>query len=126
MDGRPLLQVMKMVMTLLAPAAGQVHFQQLEGSLLVAGNLIAILDLDNPEAVQAVEPYTGSFPEMGPPLVHSANVDQRFKNAFQSAKNILQGDDSCIWHLAVLMCLKLASRQTVNICLRELTDLLLT
>ena len=85
---------MKMVMTLLAPAAGMVNFQQLEGALLVAGNLIAILDLDNPEAVQAVEPYTGSFPEMGPPLVHSAKVDQCFKNAFQSAKNILQGESS--------------------------------
>ena len=80
-----------MVMTLLAPAAGRVNFQQLEGALLVAGNLIAILELDNPETVQTVEPYNGSFPEMGPPLVHSAKVDQRFKNALQGAKNALQG-----------------------------------
>ena len=80
-----------MVMTLLAPAAGKVNFQQLEGALLVAGNLIAILDLDNPETVQTIEPFAGSFPEMGPPLVHSSKVDQRFKNAFQGARNILQG-----------------------------------
>ena len=82
---------MKMVMTLLAPAAGKVTFQQLEGALLVAGNLIAILDLDNPETVQTIESFVGSFPEMGPPLVHSSKVDQRFKNAFQGARNILQG-----------------------------------
>lgn len=81
-----------MVMTLLAPAAGRVNFQQLEGALLVAGNLIAILDLDNPETVQAVEPFTGSFPEMGPPLVHSSKIDQRLKSALQGAKNILQGE----------------------------------
>ena len=85
-----------MVMTLLAPAAGKVNFQQLEGALLVAGNLIAILELDNPETVQTIEPFPGSFPEMGPPLVHSSKVDQRFKNAFQGARNILQGNSLCL------------------------------
>ena len=38
---RIFLQVMKMVMTLLAPADGRVRFQQLEGALLTAGDLIA-------------------------------------------------------------------------------------
>jgi len=47
---------MKMVMPLLAPAAGKVNFQQLEGALLIPGNLIARLDLDNPEAVQVPPP----------------------------------------------------------------------
>lgn len=87
---------MKMVMTLLAPADGQVHFQQLEGALLAAGDLIAKLDLDNPAAVQAVTPYKGSFPELGPPLVHSSRIDMRFKAAFQAAKNILQGKLRCL------------------------------
>ena len=86
-----LVQVMKMVMTLLAPADGLVHFQQLEGSLLSAGDLIARLQLDNPAAAQQVTPYNGGFPELGPPLVHSSKVDQRFKAAFASAKNVLQG-----------------------------------
>ena len=85
------LQVMKMVMTLLAPADGLVHFQQLEGSLLSAGDLIARLELDNPAAAQQITPYTGGFPELGPPLVHSSKVDQRFKAALASAKNVLQG-----------------------------------
>jgi len=38
-----------------------------------------------------VEPFAGSFPEMGDPLVHSTKVDQRFKLALQAAKNILLG-----------------------------------
>ena len=82
---------MKMLMTLLSPADGKVNFQQIEGALLTAGNLIAILDLDDPTAVQSVTDYTGNFPELGPPLVHSSKVDQRYKSAFRAAKNILQG-----------------------------------
>lgn len=83
-----------MLMTLLAPADGKVNFQQIEGAVLLAGNLIAILDLDDPGAVQSVTEYTGNFPEMGPPLVHSSKVDQRFKGAIQAAQNILQGESA--------------------------------
>ncbi len=43
--------MMKMMMTLLAPAAGMVHFQLPEGSVLAPGQLIARLDLDDPAAV---------------------------------------------------------------------------
>lgn len=46
------VQVMKMMMTLLAPAAGVVHFQLPEGSVLVPGQLIARMDLDDPAAVR--------------------------------------------------------------------------
>lgn len=47
-----LLQVMKMMMTLLSPAAGTVAFQLPEGSMLSPGLLIAKLDLDDPAAVR--------------------------------------------------------------------------
>lgn len=46
------VEVMKMMMTLLTPAAGVVHFQLPEGSVLVPGQLIARLDLENPAAVR--------------------------------------------------------------------------
>jgi hypothetical protein len=84
-------QVMKMVMTLLAPASGIVHYQQLEGAALSSGDLIARLDLDNPEAAQQILQHTGGFPDLGPPLVYSSKVDQKFKTTFAAAKNILQG-----------------------------------
>ena len=51
-----------MVMPLLAPAAGRVNFQQLEGALLIPGNLIARLDLDDPGAVQVGKPLTWILP----------------------------------------------------------------
>ena len=84
-------------MTLLAPADGKIKFQQIEGALLTAGNLIARLDLDNASAVQTVEEFAGNFPELGPPLVHSSKVDQRYKSSFLSAKNILQGMQSNLY-----------------------------
>lgn len=43
---------MKMMMPLLAPADGKVHFQVIEGSLLVAGDLVARMELDDLAAAQ--------------------------------------------------------------------------
>lgn len=80
-----------MLMPLLTPAAGKINFQLPEGAVLMAGNLIAVLDLDDPGAVTAASPYPGSFPELGPPLVHSQGVDFRFKEAYSAAKMILEG-----------------------------------
>ena len=85
------LQVMKMLMPLLTPAAGQINFQLPEGAVLVSGDLIARLDLDEGNAVTAAQLYPGGFPELGPPLVHSQGVDYRFKEAYSAAKMILEG-----------------------------------
>lgn len=85
------LQVMKMLMALLTPATGKINFQLPEGAVLSAGDLIAVLDLDDPAAVTAAAPYPGGFPELGPPLVHSQGVDYRFKEAYSAAKMILEG-----------------------------------
>ena len=91
-------QVMKMVMPLLTPATGKINFQLPEGAVLTAGDLIAVLDLDDPGAVTAAAPYPGGFPELGPPLVHSQGVDYRFKEAYAASKMILEGaqEGSCL------------------------------
>ncbi|CAL8465869.1 g5405 [Coccomyxa elongata] len=85
------IEVMKMLMPLLTPAAGKINFQLPEGAVLSAGDLLAVLDLDDPGAVTAAAPYLGGFPELGPPLVHSQGVDYRFKEAYSAAKMILEG-----------------------------------
>jgi acetyl-CoA carboxylase/biotin carboxylase 1 len=82
---------MKMLMPLLTPASGTIHFQLPEGAVLVSGDLIARLELDDCMAVTAAQPYPGGFPELGPPLVHSQGVDYRFKEAYSAAKMILEG-----------------------------------
>ncbi|PRW58200.1 acetyl- carboxylase 1-like isoform A [Chlorella sorokiniana] len=85
------VEVMKMMMTLLAPASGRVHFQLPEGSVLAPGQLIATLELDDPAAVRRAEPFLGSFPELGPPVVESEGVGHRFRVASEAAHNIMAG-----------------------------------
>jgi acetyl-CoA carboxylase/biotin carboxylase 1 len=85
------VEVMKMVMTLLAPASGTVRFHLPEGSVLVPGELIANLDLDDPAAVRRAEPYAGGWPELGPPGVVADGVGARFRAAHEAAANVLAG-----------------------------------
>jgi hypothetical protein len=53
------VQVMKMFMPMLAPAAGTLRWRLPEGSILAPGDLIATLDLTDPGAVTQAEPFTG-------------------------------------------------------------------
>lgn len=90
-----------MLMPLLTPASGSINFQLPEGSVLSSGDLIAVLDLDDPGAVTAASPYLGGFPELGPPLVHSQGVDYRFKEAYSAAKMIMEGARTSSAHLVL-------------------------
>ena len=86
------VQVMKMLMPLLTPAAGVVHMELPEGSVLLPGQLIGRLDLDDPSAVLRAVPFSGNFPPFGPPLVHSGKVDDIFGVALADAKAIMSGE----------------------------------
>ena len=86
-----LVQVMKMVMPLMSPAAGKIHYELLPGSIMKAGDLIARLELNNLAAITKAEPFTGGFPEMGPPLVFSSTVNDVFKQAHTAAQMIMAG-----------------------------------
>lgn len=90
------LQVMKMVMPLLSPAAGKLIFQLPEGAILNSNDLIARLELDSPDAVVAAEQFKGTFPELGPPQVSSHGVDHRFQQARTAAEMTLAGACQCM------------------------------
>lgn len=62
-----------------------------QSSVMNPGDLIATLDLDDPEAVTKAEPYPGGFPDLGPPQVYSSGVDHRFKRSLHDARMILAG-----------------------------------
>ena len=83
-----------MMMPLLSSAAGHLHFQKPESSVLNPTDLIASLDLDDPDSVTKAEPFEGTFPELGPPQVYSIGVDHRFKQSLYDAKMILAGTPS--------------------------------
>lgn len=89
-----LAQVMKMMMPLLSSAAGHLHFCMPESSVMNPGDLIATLELDDPESVTKAEPYAGGFPDLGPPQVYSSGVDHRFKRSLRDARMILAGKSS--------------------------------
>ena len=58
-------------------------------------------------AVCRAELFTGDFPELGPPLVHSQSVGQRFKMALEAARTMLAGESPmtnwpCAWRRPAL------------------------
>jgi len=85
------VEVMKMCMPLLSPASGIIHFRMAEGQAMQAGELIAKLDLDDPSAVRKAEPFTGSFPILGPPTAISGRVHQKCAASLNAARMILAG-----------------------------------
>nr|AHC53984.1 plastid transported acetyl-CoA carboxylase [Eleusine indica] len=85
------VEVMKMCMPLLSPASGVIHVMMSEGQALQAGDLIARLDLDDPSAVKRAEPFSGSFPNMGPPVAASSQVHKRFAASLNAARMVLAG-----------------------------------
>lgn len=87
------VEVMKMCMPLLAPAAGTLRFKMAEGAAMAAGDLIARLDLDDPSAVRKAQPFTGSLPPLGPPTALGGKVHQRCARAIASARHVLTGYD---------------------------------
>ncbi len=90
------VEVMKMMMPLVSPAAGVLAFAVPEGSVLNSGDLIARLDLDDPAAVTRAVNFTGALPELGPPQVYSDRVDHRFTQACHAARMIMAGELLCL------------------------------
>ncbi|KAH1086765.1 hypothetical protein GLYMA_07G137400v4 [Glycine max] len=84
---------MKMCMPLLSPASGIIHFKMSEGQAMQAGELIARLHLDDPSTVRKAEPFTGSFPVLGPPTAISGKVHQKCAASLNAARMILSGYD---------------------------------
>ena len=82
---------MKMIMPLLSPAPGKITYELLPGAIMKSGDLIARLDLDDPDSVTQAQPFEGDFPELGQPQVHSNTVDFRFKQAHLAAQMIMAG-----------------------------------
>jgi len=88
------VEVMKMVMPLLSPAAGRISFHMVEGYAMAAGDMIGELELDDPTAVKKASPFVEPWPvATGPPKVVEARVDQRFKVTMNQLDDLLKGYD---------------------------------
>ena len=85
------IEVMKMVMEVSTPSAGIISLEMPEGSVLTPGCLLGRLKLDDPGSVRTSTPFTGGWPEMGPPVIKADNVQKRYVEAVTRACSILDG-----------------------------------
>ncbi|KAJ0232077.1 Acetyl-CoA carboxylase [Hirschfeldia incana] len=85
------VEVMKMCMPLISPASGVIHFKMSEGQVMLAGELIANLDLADPSTVRKAEPFHGGFPRLGLPTEISSKVHKRCASTLNAARVILAG-----------------------------------
>ena len=88
------VEVMKMYMPLITQEAGTVSLIKQPGATLEAGDMLAILALDDPSRVKHAQPFTGQLPDLGPPQVVGNKPSQRFELQHKILQNILQGFDN--------------------------------
>lgn len=88
------VEVMKMCMPLITLESGVVQTIKQPGSTLNAGDILAILSLDDPSKVKHAVTYTETLPEMGEPQVLGSKPIQVFNRCAGILSNILGGYDN--------------------------------
>lgn len=85
------VEVMKMCMPLLTPAAGTLRRVLPEGQAMKGGDVVARLDLDDPSAVKRSAPFTGDLPALGTPTALPEKEHHKFQTALSRAHLVLDG-----------------------------------
>ncbi len=85
------VEVMKMYITMAAPEAGVVTHKKPAGSVLAAGELVATMDLDNPDAVKKADIFEGKMPHFKPAHPEPRNVSMALSQHLDSLKMMLNG-----------------------------------
>ncbi|KAF7879899.1 uncharacterized protein EAF02_007536 [Botrytis sinoallii] len=88
------VEVMKMYMPLIAGEDGIVQLIKQPGATLEAGDILAILALDDPSRVKHAQPFLGHLPDLGPPQIVGTKAAQRFVLLRNILNNILDGFDN--------------------------------
>lgn len=88
------IEVMKMQMPLVAQESGAVQLLKQPGSTIVAGDIIAILTLDDPSKVKHALPFEGMLPELGSPIIEGTKPAYKFKSLVTRLEYILKGYDN--------------------------------
>ena len=88
------IEVMKMCMPLVAQENGVVQLIKQPGSTVNAGDMLAILALDDPSKVKHAKPFEGTLPDMGAPNVRGSKPAHKFNDYSAILRNILAGYDN--------------------------------
>jgi acetyl-CoA carboxylase/biotin carboxylase 1 len=88
------VEVMKMIMPLVAQEDGLVNLIKQPGATIEAGDILGILELDDPSRVKHAKPFEGQFPAWKPPQIVGNKPAQRFRLLLSTLQNILLGFDN--------------------------------
>jgi len=88
------VEVMKMYMPLVTQEDGIVQFIKQPGATMEAGDIIGILELDDPSRVKHASAFSGQLPPFGSPRVVGNKLPQRFALLTGVLGNILDGYDN--------------------------------
>lgn len=88
------VEVMKMQMPLVSQESGIVQLLKQPGSTVSAGDILAILALDDPTKVKHAMPFEGMLPDMGAPIVEGTKPAYKFRSLVSTLENILNGYDN--------------------------------
>lgn len=96
------VEVMKMCMPLLAEEDGTVQLMKQPGATLSAGDMLAVLALDDPSRVKHAKPFEGVLPEMGSATAAGTKPIHRFTQLLAVLHCILGGCDNQVVMRATL------------------------
>lgn len=88
------VEVMKMCMPLIAQEDGVVQLIKQPGSTVNAGDILAILALDDPSKVKHALPFEGTLPDLGDAIVQGSKPVHKFHFYANILSNILAGFDN--------------------------------
>ncbi|CAI4767824.1 AQG_2a_G0047460.mRNA.1.CDS.1 [Saccharomyces cerevisiae] len=88
------IEVMKMQMPLVSQENGIVQLLKQPGSTIVAGDIMAIMTLDDPSKVKHALPFEGMLPDFGSPVIEGTKPAYKFKSLVSTLENILKGYDN--------------------------------
>ena len=73
---------------------GIVQLLKQPGSTIVAGDIMAIMTLDDPSKVKHALPFEGMLPDFGSPVIEGTKPAYKFKSLVSTLENILKGYDN--------------------------------
>ena len=88
------VEVMKMCMPLIAGEDGTVQVLKQPGSTVNAGDILAILLLDDPSKVKHALPFDKTLPDFGYPMVSGTKPVHKFERLLKVLTSILSGFDN--------------------------------
>ena len=85
------IEVMKMYMPLICPEPGVITFELPEGSVLVGGETIARLELDNPSMIKKASLFDQELPSLKPPRALKGKIHQLLRSNLETLEAVLAG-----------------------------------